>query len=122
MKIAELTTDRLKLRRWRAEDLDVFAELNGDPRVMEFFPGLLTREQSEKLLEHFDQEIATRGWGLWSVEVVGGAPFIGFIGLEVPGFTASFTPCVEIGWRLAYPFWNLGYATEGARRALRYAF
>jgi RimJ/RimL family protein N-acetyltransferase len=42
----------------------------------------------------------------------------GFIGLSVPTFEAHFTPCVEIGWRLAAEHWGHGLATEGARAVL----
>jgi RimJ/RimL family protein N-acetyltransferase len=71
-----------------------------------------------RIVEHFKK----RGYGLWAVEVPGQAPFIGFIGLAVPAFESSFTPCVEIGWRLARPWWGLGLATEGALAALAYGF
>jgi ribosomal-protein-alanine N-acetyltransferase len=54
--------------------------------------------------------------------VAGGAPFIGFVGLAVPVFQLHFTPCVEIGWRLAAEHWGRGYATEAARAALDFAF
>jgi RimJ/RimL family protein N-acetyltransferase len=62
------------------------------------------------------------GFGLWAIEVPEVAPFIGFAGLAVPQFRAHFTPCVEIGWRLAFEYWGHGYATEAARLALGYAF
>jgi RimJ/RimL family protein N-acetyltransferase len=42
--------------------------------------------------------------------------------LSVPRFTAHFTPCVEIGWRLAYEHWGRGYATEAAQAAVAFAF
>jgi RimJ/RimL family protein N-acetyltransferase len=48
--------------------------------------------------------------------------FAGFIGLSVPKFTTNFTPCVEIGWRLAAEHWGRGYATEGARACLSFGF
>ena len=50
------------------------------------------------------------------------APFIGFVGLVVPGFDAHFTPAVEIGWRLAAEHWGHGYATEAALASARHAF
>src|SRR5689334_11017092 len=96
-----LATERLRLRPWRDEDLGAFAALNADPRVMEHFPALLARAESDALATRIRQAMATRGWGLWAVEVQGGAPFIGFVGLTVPSFQAHFTPCVEVGWRLA---------------------
>jgi RimJ/RimL family protein N-acetyltransferase len=49
-------------------------------------------------------------------------PFAGFIGLSIPRFDAPFTPCVEIGWRLAADQWGRGYATEGAEAALAFGF
>lgn len=122
MAPAELATARLALRRWRSSDLAEFARLNADPRVMEFLPRLLSREESDafaaRIGEHFDR----RGFGLWAIEVRGGPAFAGFVGLSVPAFEAAFTPCVEIGWRLAFEQWGRGYATEGARAVLDLAF
>jgi len=65
---------------------------------------------------------AEHGFGLWAVEVVGVAPFIGYVGLSIPRFEAHFTPAVEVGWRLASAYWGQGYATEGARAALEAGF
>jgi RimJ/RimL family protein N-acetyltransferase len=118
----ELRTERLLLRRWRPEDRAPFAAMNADPRVMEFFPGLLTPEESDASVGRIEAHFEKHGFGLWAVEVVGVAPFAGFIGLSHPRFEAPFTPCVEIGWRLAAPHWGYGYATEGARAALAFAF
>lgn len=56
------------------------------------------------------------------VEVHGGAPFIGFAGLNRPGFQAGFTPAIEVGWRLDRRCWGHGYATEAASAALTFAF
>ena len=118
----ELTTERLKLRRWREADLEAFARLNSDPRVMEFLIGPLTREKSDALVRQFEDHFDRHGFGFWAVEVIGGPPFIGFTGLKTPPFDAPFTPCVEIGWRLARPYWGMGYAPEAARATLRFAF
>jgi ribosomal-protein-alanine N-acetyltransferase len=118
----ELRTGRLLLRRWRPEDREPFARLNADPRVMEHFPKVLTREESDQRVDLMDQHLAEHGFAQWAVEVPGVAPFIGFIGLSHPRFEARFTPCVEIGWRLAAEHWNQGYATEGARAAMHFGF
>jgi ribosomal-protein-alanine N-acetyltransferase len=117
-----LSGGRIRLRRWRDEDRDAFAAMNCDPRVMEFFPTNLTRAQSDAMVDHIEAHFAKHGFGLWAIEVPDAAPFIGFAGLAVPRFTAHFTPCVEIGWRLAFAHWGNGYATEAARLALGYAF
>lgn len=118
----ELRTDRLLLRRWRPEDRAPFARLNADPRVVEFLPGALSREASDALADRIETHFERHGFGLWAVEVPGVAPFAGFIGLVRATFEAPFTPCVEIGWRLAAETWNHGYATEGARAALEFGF
>ncbi len=118
----DLNTDRLLLRRWRPEDREPFARMNADPRVMEFFPKLLTREESDAIADRVEAHFAEHGFGLWAVEIPGVTPFAGFIGLSIPRFEAHFTPCIEIGWRLAAETWNQGYATEGARAALDFAF
>jgi RimJ/RimL family protein N-acetyltransferase len=117
-----IPTARLVLREWRDDDLPASAALNADPRVREFFPGTLTQAQSDAEAARIRQNIAKRGFSFWAIEVPGVAPFIGFTGLEVPGFTAHFTPCVEIGWRIAVPYWGQGYATEAANAALAYGF
>jgi ribosomal-protein-alanine N-acetyltransferase len=119
---ADLRTDRLLLRRWRDADRPVFASLNADPRVMEHLPSVLTRGDSDALADLIDLHFDRHGYGLWAVEIPGTAPFAGFIGLSIPGFAAAFTPCVEIGWRLAAAHWGRGYATEGARAVLALAF
>jgi len=118
----ELRTARLLLRPWRDEDLEPYARLNADPEVMRHFPAPLTREESDRHAAAIRERAARGEPSLWAVEVPGVAPFIGFVGLAVPSFDAPFTPCVEVGWRLAKEHWGQGYATEGARAAIGHAF
>jgi RimJ/RimL family protein N-acetyltransferase len=120
--IPTLSTERLILRAWREEDLPVFAALNADPRVAEFLPKCLERAESDAFAERIAAHFRQHGFGLWAVEVPGATPFIGFVGLAVPRFEAHFTPCLEVGWRLAFAHWGRGYATEAARRVLAHAF
>ena len=120
--IDDIRTPRLLLRAWRDDDAPAFAALNADPRVMEHFPNPLTRDESDAAVLRIRQNHREQGFGLWAAELPGIASFIGFIGLQVVKFDAHFTPCVEIGWRLAHAHWGHGYATEGARASLAVGF
>lgn len=117
-----IDTPRLRLRDWRDDDVDRFAAMNADPAVMAHFPAPLTREETEAVVGRIRAHLAGHGFGLWAVEIPGVTRFAGFIGLSHVRFEAPFAPAIEIGWRLAVPFWGAGYATEGARAALAYAF
>ena len=117
-----ITSDRLLLRNWLESDLEPFARLNADPSVMEFLPGVLSRAESDQLAARMSQHASRNGFGLCAAELRASHTFIGFIALSIPSFTAPFTPCVEIGWRLAHAHWGQGLATEGARALVQHAF
>jgi RimJ/RimL family protein N-acetyltransferase len=117
-----IRTERLILRRWVSGDRKPFAEMNSDREVMKHFPGLLSPEESDRLADRIEAHFVARGFGLWAVEIPGLAAFAGFVGLSVPGFEAPFTPCVEIGWRLARAYWGRGHATEAASAVLAFGF
>src|SRR5262249_2882134 len=104
----EMRTERLLLRRWTDADRPAFAKLNSDPRVMEFLPKLISQEESDAMAERIALQFEQHGFGLWAVEIPGVTPFAGYVGLVVPAFEAHFTPCVEVGWRLAAEHWNRG--------------
>lgn len=117
-----ITTPRLRLRHWLPTDREPFAAMNADPRVMQFLPEPLTRQKSDAMADRIETHFAQHGFGLFALELPGEAAFAGFVGLSIPRFEAAFTPCVEIGWRLAAEFWNRGYATEAARAVLEFGF
>jgi RimJ/RimL family protein N-acetyltransferase len=117
-----LTTERLRLRRWRASDREPFARLNADPEVMRYFLRPLTREESDALVDRIEARFDERGYGLWAAERRSDGLFVGFVGLAYQTFEAPFTPCVEVGWRLAREAWGQGLATEGGRAALAFGF
>lgn len=127
----QLKTQRLLLREWRASDREPFARMNADPRVMEFLPSTLSRGESDALADRIEAHFREHGLGLYATELrddlrdnASAAPgqFIGWIGLSVPRLEVHFTPCVEIGWRLAADYWGRGLATEGARGVAKHAF
>ena len=97
-----IETERLILRQWNLEtDLLPFFELNLDAEVMEFFPHPLTRAESDALAQRFFELIQQQGWGFWAIELKQTRTFIGFCGLHSQPDQFDFSPCVEIGWRLA---------------------
>lgn len=117
-----IQTSRLILRQWSDADLEPLAKLNADPRVMEYFPSILTREESNALLRSAYTHIEKYGWGKWAVVLLETGEFIGRIGLEEIDFQASFAPNIELGYRLAFEHWGKGYASEVAKAALEYGF
>ena len=117
-----LTTERLILRNWRPADLDHLAAMNADDEVMRYFPDRLDREQSAAMMTRVTANMERHGFGFWVMERLDDQVFLGFAGLFRPAFHAHFTPCVEVGWRLARPFWGRGYATEAGRACLAFAF
>ena len=117
-----IETSRLVLRRWRESDREPFADLNGDPQTLVFFPSTLTRAESDALVDRIEARFEAHGYGLWALELAHTGQFIGFTGLnpmpdDVPGAGGT-----EIGWRLARHAWHRGYATEAALAARDAAF
>ena len=117
-----IETERLFLRQWKETDAEVYIKMNLDKAVMEFFPSTLTAEQSRQQVGRMTEQITDNGYGLFAVERKEDHSFIGFTGFSHPAFESWFTPCVEIGWRLAKPYWNYGYATEAAKACLVFGF
>ncbi len=122
LDVIELRTIRLRLRGWRDEDREPFATLNADATVMEHFPAVLSRAESDALVDRITAGFAERGWGFWAVEIQATGTFAGFVGLNPATFDAPFTPANEIGWRLARAHWNQGVATEAAQAVVDYGF
>jgi ribosomal-protein-alanine N-acetyltransferase len=116
-----IRTERLILRPWQPSDLPLFAEQNADPLAMQFL-GTLTREASDAYAERAITHLANHGFSKWAVEAPGVAPFIGAVGLTYVRFEASFTPAVEVAWRLHRNYWGCGYATEAAQAAIKDGF
>lgn len=120
MKIIE--TERLILRTWEEKDIEPMVAIDQDPKVCEFLPSIGNRAATEggiqRIIEHYNQH----GFSLYAVQLKATGEFIGWLGLMIPSFEADFMPAVEIGWRLSSKHWGQGYATEGAKAVLNYAF
>jgi len=121
-RLPEIDTERLRLRAWRDDDRPAFAELNADPRVMEHLHGLLSRQESDAFVDRIEAHFELHGFGFWAVEPREAERLSGFVGLSIPRFEMNFTPCVEVGWRLAHRDWGKGFATEAARAVLSFGF
>ena len=121
-RMQPIETARLRLRQWTDADREPFARMNADRDVMRYFPGPLTREQSDAFLDRQRDHIDKRGWGLWAVETRADNTFIGFVGLAPVPMTMPFGPAIEVGWRLAREHWGRGYAKEAALAAIAHAF
>lgn len=118
-----LDTPRLYLRPWVPEDYAPFRALNADPDVMRFFPACLSTAESDamadEIIRRFERQ---KAFGLWVAEEKSSGEFTGFVGLNIPSAPFDFSPCTEIGWRLAKRFHGKGYATEAANVVLHHAF
>ena len=117
-----IETARLVLRRFEARDRAPFHALNVDPEVRAHFPGALTRAESDAFVDRINASIEQRGFGFFCAADRKTDECLGMIGLAVPSFVAPFTPCVEVGWRLARHAWGQGLATEGARGVLDFGW
>ena len=113
-------TSRLVLRAWREDDFDAFAAMNADPRVMEYFPAPLTREESAAFFGHIREEFQTEGFGLYAVERISDGSQLGYTGLHRVTFD-GLCGQIEVIWRLRADAWGNGYAPEAAQACLTLA-
>jgi RimJ/RimL family protein N-acetyltransferase len=117
-------TERLRLRRWRDDDLDALAEMNADPEVMRYILDgrTRTREETAESLHRMMRQWDEHGFGVFAVDIRETGVLAGWTGLAIPTFLPEVMPAVEIGWRLARPFWGCGYASEAATEAMKFGF
>lgn len=115
-------SERLGFRNWVDDDLTEFAELNADLDVMEYFPKALTEKETADFIYRLKKHYEKNGYNYFATEILETEEFIGFIGLAYQEYKTDFTPAVDIGWRLKKNAWGKGYATEGAKKCLDFAF
>jgi ribosomal-protein-alanine N-acetyltransferase len=118
-----IATPRLRLRPFTDADMEPFLAMAADPEVTRYVsPTAIPRASAEAAANHYRRLLETQGYGYWAIEVNGGASFAGIVLLQDVRFTAAFTPAIEVGWLLPREQWGNGYATEGGRAVLDYAF
>ena len=115
-------SERLGFRKWSDSDLEEFFALNSDEEVMEHFPKTLSKKEVEEFIERLSAQFDKNGYTYFATEVLESKEFIGMIGIAFQEYETQFTPAIDIGWRLKKDAWGNGYATEGAKRCLQYAF
>jgi RimJ/RimL family protein N-acetyltransferase len=119
-----LTTERLRLRRLTAADLDRLVELDSDPAVMRLLSGGRPTPRSvieQRVLPRLiGPTTALSTYGAWAAFERTSGTFIGWFSLQRR--SATRPPTAELGYRLRRAAWGQGYATEGVCRLLDLAF
>lgn len=122
MKNYIFTSERLGFRNWKESDIDVLYKLNSDATVMQYFPAMQTKQQCLDFIFRMQTQFLEKEFCYFAVEILETEELIGFIGLSEQTYEVDFNPSIDIGWRLLPSSWGKGYATEGAKRCLIYAF
>ena len=118
---AMIQTARAKLRPWQESDRAPLAQMHADAEVMADYGGGLSRVESDAKFDRYAAAFEQCGFGRWVLEGPDGS-FLGYVGIMPIWPTHPAAPGVEVGWRLVRDAWGRGYATEGARAALRDGF
>jgi RimJ/RimL family protein N-acetyltransferase len=105
---------------FREQDFEEYARSCADPEITRYLGEgrPLERWEAWRSLAMILGHWQLRGYGPWALEERATGNFVGRIGF----FNPEGWPGFELGWLLGREFWGKGYATEGARRALDYAF
>jgi RimJ/RimL family protein N-acetyltransferase len=113
-----IETERLILRAWKGSDVAPFHAMGNDPQVMEFLGPFLSRADAESAAERQNGNLAALGHCFWAVERREDGAFMGFCGVKPGPAETPIEGEIEIGWRLARPYWGKGYAREAAEASL----
>lgn len=117
-----IETDRLLLRAWEERDRAPFAALGQDPEVMATLGPLLSRSESDAMIDRLRGLQEELGHTFWAMERRADGATIGFCGLVRGRLGTPIEGEPEIGWRLARPAWGQGYAREAAEASLAWAW
>lgn len=121
--MTELVTPRLRLRRWRDDDVDAMERINAHPEVSRWIGdgSGCDRAATAAEIARFERVWETYGYGRFAVELLDTGELVGFTGMAIPDDVPEIMPAVEIGWRLGRPYWGRGLATEASAAAMGFA-
>lgn len=117
-----IKTERLGLRNWQTKDIAPAKVMNADKTVMEFFPNIWSHKQTEDFIQRMRKHFRKHEFCYFAVDELKTGRFIGFIGLMHQTYNTPFTPFVDVGWRIISKACGQGYATEGAKACINFAF
>ena len=119
-----IETERLIMRPWARDDIDVYAEMFANDEIMRFSLTRrgMTRKEAEESLERHVSHFEKHGYGYWAVTPKELGRIAGYTGLQMPYWFPDLLPAVEVGYRYHPDHWGNGYATEAARASLDYGF
>lgn len=117
-----IETERLILRRWRADDRPAFHAICADPQVMAWLGGVLTPAEADARLAKVQATFDQLGYGRFCIERRSDARVLGWCGVMPAHESQPIAGTPEIGWRLIPETWGQGYATEAASAVLIDAF
>ena len=116
-----LETKRLLLRQFHLLDGEAMESVFGNPEVMQYGSGVQSQEWVQDWLRGCRENYQKLGFGPWAAVEKASRHVVGYSGLfHFPDIAGH--PEVEIGYRLARPFWNQGFATEAVTAIRDYAF
>lgn len=117
-----IETPRLRLRRWREDDIAPYAAMMADPRVTDWLAGRLTLAETAERIERQEASFEQNGFGRFAVEERADCAFVGHCGLMQAHAAIPLAPAVEAGWALVPTVWGRGYAVEAAKAVLADGF
>lgn len=116
------STSRLNLKLLDESDSDLLYQINQDPKVMEFFPALISKENTLKFITDIKEHYTKYGYTMYGCYLKNNNEFIGIVGLYNRPNDLPCSPCVEVGWRIGCKYWGQGYAVEAAQKCLEIGF
>lgn len=117
-----IETERLHVRSWRDDDRAPFHALNSDPEVMATLGPLMTRAESDALVDRLAASEVARGCTFWAVERRSDGAFLGFCGVRWNDQELPIHGALEAGWRMIRAAWGQGYAREAAAASLEWGW